>query len=149
MSLNSLDALCALVDAIDSETNLLPLRRIVSILERLDNEGWEIARKPTARAVTVNDPVPVPAPQLAEPTQWPPAGISRLWATDMKPDRGAFMEVESIWELSRADERGVTFIDAINENDARLTWDNRLNAVKKTFHIYGATFECLTGDIPF
>lgn len=147
MSLNSVDALCAVVWALDSEMSSLSLRQVLNILEHLDNNGWEVARKPIVRAFTVNDPVPAPPP--AEPTQWPPAGISRLWATDMEPDRAAFMEVESIWELRNYAVRGATFIDALNQIDARSTWNDRPHAVRKTFHVNGSTFEYLTDEIPF
>lgn len=147
MSMVSLEALCVIVEAMDNAGTVMTLRDLVGILEHLDTAGWEIARKPTARAVTVNDPIPAPPP--AEPTQWPPAGISRLWATDMEPDRAAFMEVESIWELRSSAERGATFIDAINMDDARFTWKDRSRVVTKSFHVNGSTFEYLTDEIPF
>lgn len=142
-----MEALCAFAEALDSAGQTLSLRDTLGILQVLDNNGWEISRKPTARAVTVNDPVPAPPPD--EPTQWPPAGISRLWATDMEPDRAAFVEIESIWELRAMAERGATFIDDLNYIDAISISNNRSHAVKKTFRVNDSTFEYLTDEIPF
>lgn len=147
MSMVSLEALCVFVDAMDTTGTAVALRDIVRVLEHLDSEGWEIARKPAARAVTVNDPVPAPPP--AEQTEWPPSGISRLWATDMEPNNESMIPVIGFNSLRRCVERGATFIEAQTSTEASQVFRDRHNAMTSTITVGEDRIPYYSDEIPF
>lgn len=145
MSMVSLEALCVFVDAMDTTGTVMTLRDIVTILEHLDGAGWEIARKPQARAVTINDPVPAPD----DPSRWPPIGIAKLWATDMEPHREVVVLVNSAAVLRQFSERGATFVEAPTKGLAVTVFLDRHKLPSGAFTIGEDRFPYYSDDIPF
>src|SRR6266568_1507121 len=132
MSTIDLDAFEAFVDAMNELSGVASGWDIGRVLRHLDNNGWQITRKPIAPP----EPIEVPIATPQHPAHvWPPSGVTRLWATNMETDPTAFTQVESIWELNRMAERGATFIDALNESDARLTFTDRATVGTKRINV--------------
>lgn len=118
---------------------------LVKFLEFLEGEEFEIRRKP----VPVIEPTP--QPQAAVPaSQWPPRALAtKLWATNIDPEREKIYPVFSLAELKRVTEMGASLIEASSENDARSFWEARSPHDESSFTVDGTNYKYIMDQIPF
>lgn len=158
MSTIDLDAFEAFVEAMDDALSASG-HDIGKVLRHLDNNGFEIKRKPN---LVVNpepeiDPItrqvlwPVGDPSLAIPSpQWPPRALgTKLWATNMDPEREKIYPVFSLAELKRVTETGANLIEASSEKDARSFWEARSPHDESSFTVDGTNYKYIMDQIPF
>lgn len=156
MSTIEFAALDAIGKAVEDQYGSVSFSDALTLIRNLDENGWQLTRKPEPIAV----PAPVEAmmirPQTAasEPltpnsTTWPPSGITKLWATDFVPDRSAFVQIESVFELQRFVERGASLIEALSESDARYAWKQSDEKPDASFVSNNVRYQYQSDLIPF
>lgn len=142
MSTIDLDAMDVFVAATEEARMDVSALNVYQVFKYLDSSGWHIARKP----VSFTEPAIAPA---TPSKQWPPRGITRLWATDMKEDRTAWSEVSTSVDLKFVTDRGGRLISALNEDDARRCWNDRSSLEEGSFTIDGRNYLYIYDPIPF
>lgn len=141
MSTIDLDAVDAFLTASDELSFEVSAKDCHAFFRLLDSLGWHIARKP----VSVIEPASM-AP--AEP--WPPRALgTKLWATNMDPEREKIYPVFSLAELKRVTEQGASLIEASSESDARSFWESRSSHDESSFMIDGTNYRYIMDQIPF
>lgn len=119
---------------------------LVKFLEHIDGEGFIICRK-----ISFVDPPPEPNSEPTAPAvQWPPRALgTKLWATNMGPEREKIYPVFSLAELKRVTEQGASLIEASSESDARTFWEARSSNDEASFSIDGTNYRYIMDQIPF
>lgn len=158
MSTIDLATLECLTGALATMNYDVSAKDLVKFLEHIDGEGFEVRRKPKPvveptpefNSITRQVLWPVGDPSLAIPAvQWPPRGITRLWATNMEPIRDVMSEVYSPSELKFVMERGASLIDASTSDEARSLWHDRGAATESSFTVDGVNYLYINNSIPF